>query len=178
MAITWDKTPADLTTAENTALDAITKAPIGEDLTFTITPATGKVITGITYQAPGGTAKRLEVNETGSYRIPGDDVQVPGLKITIESGAATFEVGVTAPAATLPIFITVDGEPITVTAGDKNTCTVKNGGTVVITGYDPIELTAAVTAGDAEVEVSDDNLMITISNVKAAFDVTVRAATP
>ena len=175
VAITWDKTPADLTTAENTALDAITTAPIGEDLTFTITPATGKVITGITYQAPGGTAKPLEVNETGSYRIPGDDVQVPGLKITIESGAATFDVGVTAPTAATPIFITADGEPITVTAGAKNTCTVKNGGTVVITGYNPIELVAAVTAGNAEVEVSDDNLMITISNVKAAFDVTVQA---
>lgn len=83
--------------------------------------------------------------------------------------------GVTAPAATLPIFITVDGEPITVTAGAKNTCTVKNGGTVVITGYDPIALAAAVTAGDAEVEVSDDDLVITISNVKAAFDVAVQA---
>ena len=61
------------------------------------------------------------------------------------------------------------------TAGAKNTCTVKNGGTVVITGYDPIALAAAVTAGDAEVEVSDDDLVITISNVKAAFDVAVQA---
>ena len=46
---------------------------------------------------------------------------------------------------------------------------------MVITGYDPIALAAAVTAGDAEVEVSDDDLVITISNVKAAFDVAVQA---
>ena len=184
VAITWVKTDADLDTTQVAALDAITTAPIGEALTFTITPKDAtKIITGISYQAPGGEAVDQPASATGEYTIPADAVVAPGLRITIKSGDATYDVGVTAPAAGTDIFVNytaADGTTTAgaVTAGTKTAYTVKNDGSVVINSYVPIQLTTATANaadGKATVTVSDDNLTITFSNVTGAFDVVVEA---
>ena len=184
VAITWVKTDADLDTTQVAALDAITTAPIGEALTFTITPKDAtKIITGISYQAPGGEAVDQPASAPGEYTIPADAVVAPGLRITIKSGDATYDVGVTAPAAGTDIFVNytaADGTTTAgaVTAGTKTAYTVKNDGSVVINSYVPIQLTTATANaadGKATVTVSDDNLTITFSNVTGAFDVVVEA---